>query len=58
MVEIAASELPIEVVNEDLLADVFGILSSLDAITKDTLIKKIDRRNRGVWGRIKRELLE
>jgi hypothetical protein len=55
---ITQSDMALEAVPIDLIKTEPGIIKSLDEETKRLLLLKIDRRNRGVWGRTKRLLLE
>jgi hypothetical protein len=51
---IAKSDMPLEAISEDLLVDATNAVTSLGVETRLSLIRRIDRRNRGIWGRIKR----
>jgi hypothetical protein len=53
---IAGSDMPLEAVSRELLVDAPDVVTSIDPETKIKLIQIIGRRNRGVWGRIKRAL--
>ena len=50
---IASSGMPLEVVSKELLEGTLDAAASIDAETKSKLIQLIDRRKRGIWGRIK-----
>jgi hypothetical protein len=54
---IASSDMPLEAISKDLLVKAPEAAASIDPVTKSKLIQIIDRRNRGVWGRIKRALI-
>jgi hypothetical protein len=54
---IAHSDMPLDSVDNELLDEVLGDFSSLDTKTISILLKKVDRRERGSWGRIKRALV-
>jgi hypothetical protein len=51
---IIGSDMPLEAISKDSLASIPNAAASIDAEIKLKLIQMIDRRNRGVWGRIKR----
>ena len=53
---IADTEMPLEAVSAALLNDADGEVSSLDNNTSKMLLQKIDKRNRGTWGKIRRAL--
>ena len=54
---IAHSDMPLKSVASELLDGIFVESPLLDEKTTNILLKKIDRRNRGCWGKIKRALL-
>lgn len=54
---IAHSDMPLESVDNELLDQVLCDFPSLDTKTISILLEKIDRRDRGSWGRIKQALL-
>jgi len=51
---VVTSDFPLEAVSNDLLVDAPGAAPSIDPEIKSRLVQVIDRRNRGIWGRIKR----
>ena len=53
---IARSDMPLESVDSKLLNEILVEFPTLDTATKKVLLKKIDRRDRGFWGKIKRIL--
>jgi hypothetical protein len=53
---VTSSDMPLEAISKDLLASIPDAAASIDTETKLKLIQMIDRRNRGVWGRIKRSM--
>jgi len=53
---IALSDMPLESVDSKLLNEILVEFPTLDTATKKVLLKKIDRRDRGSWGKIKRIL--
>ena len=53
---IARSDMPLESVDSKLLNEILVEFPTLDAATKKVLLKKIDRRDRGFWGKIRRIL--
>jgi hypothetical protein len=55
---IASSDMPLEAVCEDLLVDGLDAAASVDSETRSKLLQVIDRRNRGVWGCIRRALVK
>jgi hypothetical protein len=54
---IANSDMPLESVDKELFNEVLVEFPALDTETKNILLKRIDRRDRSSWGRIKRILL-
>ena len=53
---IARSDMPLESVDSKLLNEILVEFPTLDTVTKNILLKKIGRRDRGSWGKIKRIL--
>jgi len=53
---IANTEMPLEAVSVALLQGADGEVLALDSKTSKILLQKIDKRNRGPWGRIRRVL--
>jgi hypothetical protein len=53
---IARSDMPLESVDSKLLNEILVEFPTLDTATKKVLLKKIDRCDRGSWGKIKRIL--
>ena len=53
---IADTEMPLEAVSAALLQDADGEVLTLDSNTSKILLQKIDKRNRGPWGNIRRAL--
>jgi len=53
---IARSDMPLESVDSKLLNEIIVEFPTLDTATKKILLKKIDRRDRGSWGKVKRIL--
>ncbi len=53
---IACSDSPLESVNSKLVNEILVEFPTLDTATKNILLKKIDRRCRGSWGKIKKIL--
>jgi frataxin-like iron-binding protein CyaY len=54
---IVYSDMPLESVDNELLKEAFGKSLVLDSKIIDNLLGKIDRRDSGSWGKIKRTLL-
>ena len=50
---IALSDMPLESVDSKLLNEILVEFPTLDNATKNILLKKIDRRNQGSWGKIR-----
>lgn len=55
---IASSGIPLEACSAELLGGTLDAAASIDAETKLKLIRLIDRRKRGIWGRIKKACVE
>ena len=53
---IVISGMPLEAISEEILVSIPDTSTQIDAEIKLNLIKIIDRRNRGIWGRIKKAL--
>ena len=53
---IVSSGMPLEAISEEILVSIPDTSTQIDAEIKLNLIKIIDRRNRGIWGRIKKAL--
>ena len=54
---IVTSGMPLEAISKEILVRIPDTATQIDAEIKLNLIKLIDRRNRGIWGRIKKALI-